>query len=41
MDVMAFYDTNVSGSINPEDAIDSEHYNLLLDECDLNDDGNI
>lgn len=34
-------DTNVSGSINPEDAIDSEHYNLLIDNCDANDDGNL
>lgn len=41
MDIIAMLDTDVSGSINPEDMIDSEHYGLLIDNCDTNDDGNL
>jgi len=35
------YDTNYDGSINWEDEIDVEHYDILLTECDSNYDGTI
>lgn len=41
MDVMAYYDTDINGTINPSDALDDEHYGILVDNCDMNFDGNI
>jgi Ca2+-binding EF-hand superfamily protein len=41
LDVMAYYDTDVNGAINPADAIDDEHYGIIVDNCDMNNDGNI
>jgi hypothetical protein len=41
MDVIAYYDTNTDGSINPEDAIETEHYNVLVEYCDFDNDGSI
>jgi hypothetical protein len=38
---MAFYDTNTSGTINPEDYVDEEHYGIMIDACDMNNDGNL
>jgi len=31
----------MDGSINPEDVIEEEHYSLMLDNCDSNNDGTI
>jgi len=36
-----YYDTNYDGSINWEDNIDPEHYEILLNDCDTNYDGSI
>jgi hypothetical protein len=41
LDNMVYYDTNGDGSINPEDVVDAEHYGLMVENCDTNDDGNI
>jgi hypothetical protein len=41
LDFMAYYDTDINGSINPADAIDAEHYGLMIDSCDTNFDGSI
>jgi hypothetical protein len=41
MEFIAYYDTNVDGAINPEDSMDAEHYEILLEWCDTNDDGNV
>jgi len=41
MEIIAYYDTNVDGAINPEDAMEEEHYSLLVDECDTNYDGSV
>jgi len=30
VEVLAYYDTNSSGSINPEDAIEPEHYEMMV-----------
>jgi hypothetical protein len=38
---MTYYDSNASGAINPEDNIESDHYELLVDQCDFNNDGSI
>jgi len=34
VEVMNYYDTNYNGSIDLEDEIDSEHYEVLVDYCD-------
>jgi len=36
-----YYDTNYDGSIDLSDDIDPEHYEILVDECDMNNDGSI
>jgi hypothetical protein len=41
LDVIAYYDTNVDGTINPEDAIEDEHYSILIEYCDFNNDGSL
>jgi len=40
-DVIAYYDTNMDGSINPEDTIDSEHYSILIEYCDFDNNGTL
>jgi len=39
--VIAYYETNKDYAINPEDKIDTEHYKIMLNKCDFNDDGTI
>ena len=34
-DIILYYDTNGDNAINPEDAIDEEHYGMLIDNCDF------
>jgi hypothetical protein len=41
VEVMAYYDSNMDGTINPEDNIDADHYALLADSCDQNNDGSV
>jgi hypothetical protein len=41
LDVIAAYDMNGDGNLNPEDVMNSEHYDLLIANCDFNNDGNI
>jgi len=41
VEVINYYDTNGDGSINLEDEIDSEHYDVLVEYCDYNNDGSI
>lgn len=38
---MAYYDTNMDGSINLEDEIDPEHMAELNAYCDYNNDGSL
>ena len=38
-EAMAYYDTNGDGSISLADDIDTEHYNILSEYCDMNGDG--
>jgi hypothetical protein len=40
LEVIAYYDANGDGAINPEDIIAEDHYNMLL-TCDTNNDGTI
>lgn len=40
-ELLHFYDANYDGAINLEDVIDIDHYGILLDTCDYNDDGTI
>jgi len=40
-DVLAYYDTDLNDSINPADAIDDEHYGVMIEYCDTNNDGSI
>lgn len=40
-DVIAYYDTNMDTAINPEDEISEEHYVILLENCDFNNDGTV
>jgi len=40
-EVMAYYDTTSDEAINPEDAIEEEHYATLQEYCDFNNDGSI
>jgi len=41
VEVIAYYDTNMDGAVNPEDDIDSEHYGVLVEYCDFNNDGTL
>jgi hypothetical protein len=41
VDVIMYYDTTMDGSINPEDYIDGDHYAMLVEYCDFNNDGSI
>jgi len=41
VETLNYYDTNYDGSINLEDAIESEHYEILVEYCDYNNDGTI
>jgi len=41
IEIIAYYETNGDYAINPEDDIETEHYNLLLENCDFNNDGTI
>lgn len=41
IETIVYFDTNMDGTINPEDNIDTEHYNLMLADCDANNDGNL
>jgi len=34
-DIIIYYDTNGDNVINPEDAIDEEHYGMLIENCDF------
>jgi len=40
-EVMAYYDVNGDNDINPEDEIDLEHYDILVEYCDFNNDGTV
>jgi len=40
-DVMYYYDTNGDGSIDLGDEIAEEHYDILVDYCDLNGNGSL
>jgi hypothetical protein len=40
-EVMAYYDTNVDGAINPEDDIEADHYAVIVEYCDFNNDGTV
>jgi hypothetical protein len=40
-EVYEYYDTNMDGYINPEDDLDGEHYGLLVEYCDFNNDGTL
>jgi hypothetical protein len=33
---MAYWDSDVSGAISPEDTVDPEHYAYLVESCDEN-----
>jgi len=35
------FDDNYDGTVNLEDIIEVEHYGILLESCDYNNDGNI
>jgi hypothetical protein len=39
--MMKYSDTNYDGSVNLEDDIETEHYAILIDYCDYNNDGSI
>lgn len=41
IEVLNMYDTNYDGSINLEDEIDTEHYSILTEYCDYNNDGTV
>jgi len=41
LEVIAYYDTSVDGQINPEDNIESDHYQVLVEYCDFNNDGTV
>lgn len=40
-DCMAYYDTNGDENINLADNLDTEHYDILVEYCDMNNDGNL
>jgi hypothetical protein len=40
-EVMAYYDTDNDGVIDPADDVEPEHYHAMVDHCDMNDDGSI
>jgi len=41
VEVIAYYDSNYDGTINPADTLDETHYEFLVDSCDMNNDGTI
>jgi len=41
VEFLDYYDTNSDNAINPEDEIDAEHYSVLVEYCDFNNDGSI
>jgi hypothetical protein len=40
-ETIAYYDTNGDNGINLEDSIESDHYEILSEYCDFNNDGTI
>jgi Ca2+-binding EF-hand superfamily protein len=38
---MNMYDTNMDGNVNLGDNIDNDHYELLMENCDTNEDGTL
>jgi len=40
-EVMAYYNTDGNEYVNPEDDIEEEHYAIMLEYCDFNNDGNL
>jgi hypothetical protein len=40
-EVMAYYDTDGDMTVNPEDDIEMGHYNVMVEYCDTDFDGNI
>jgi hypothetical protein len=41
IEVLNYYETNGDYAINPEDNIEIDHYNLMVEYCDFNNDGTI
>jgi len=41
IEVLNYYETNGDYAINPEDDIEIDHYNLMVEYCDFNNDGTI
>jgi hypothetical protein len=41
MEVLYYYDTDMDGYITPTDGVDMEHYDLMIAECDYDNDGTI
>lgn len=41
MEVLYYYDTNADMTISLDDDIDVEHYELMIDACDTDNDGNL
>jgi hypothetical protein len=40
-DIMTYYDTNNDGQINLGDEIEQDHYEILVEYCDFNNDGTL
>jgi len=40
-DVFAYYDTNDNNSIDPSDVVDDDHFYLMLENCDYDNDGTL
>jgi len=40
-EVIAYYDTNGDATVNPEDDIEYDHYEILVEYCDYNNDGTV
>jgi len=38
---MAYYDLNGDNNLNPDDLMNDNHYELLVELCDVNNDGSI
>jgi hypothetical protein len=41
IEVVAYYDSNDDQAINPEDDIEADHYGMMVEYCDFNNDGTI
>jgi len=39
LDIITYYDSDDDMAITPEDAMDEDHYALMIEECDTNYDG--